>query len=219
MKLYSYYRSSSSYRVRIVLAFKGLPYEYVAVSLAPERLAQLEPDFERINPMRQIPVLMLNEAGQETRLTQSVAIVEYLEERWPEPTLYPRDALARARVREAVEIVNSGIQPLQNPSTLRVLDQAGGRELEHGFRNAVIERGLASLERAAASMGPFFAGEAPTMADVFIVPQLLNARRFEIPLSRFARLLRLEQAALAHPAFEAAHPSNQPDCPPPIKQE
>jgi maleylpyruvate isomerase len=219
MKLYSYFRSSSSYRVRVALAIKGIPYAYVPVNLAPGAQEQLSAEFERVNPLRQIPVLVWSEEGREIRLTQSVAIIEYLEERWPQPPLLPVELLARARVREAVEIVNAGIQPLQNPSTLSVLRQAGGRELEHGFRQQILERGLGSLEQlAAAHRGPFFAGESVSMADLFIVPQLLNARRYHVDLAPFARLLDLERAALAHPAFRAAAPLHQPDTPPDLKE-
>lgn len=211
MKLYSYFRSSSSYRVRVALALKGVKYEYIPVDLSPAVHAQLEGDFEQINVLRQIPVLIWDENGAEHKLTQSVAIIEYLEERWPEPALLPADPLERAKVREAVEIVNSGIQPLQNPSTLKVLRDGAGKEVETHFRNRVIARGLAALEQRA--RGPFFAGSALSMADLFIVPQLYNARRYHVDLREFPRLCELESACLALPAFRAAEPARQPDAP------
>src|SRR5690349_17047688 len=110
MRLYSYYRSSASYRVRIALALKGLDYAYVAVDISPARHDQEAEHYAAVNALRQVPVLEWQEAGATVRLTQSVAIIEYLEERWPSPGLFPRDPLARARLREAVEIVNSGVQ-------------------------------------------------------------------------------------------------------------
>jgi maleylpyruvate isomerase len=216
IKLYSYYRSSSSYRVRIVLAHKRIPYDYVAVNLAPSALAQERPEYEPINALRQVPVLEFQEAGGVTRrLTQSVAIAEYLEQRWPEPPLLPDDPWQRAKVREAVQIVNSGIQPLQNARTLRILRELAGAEVETRYREDVLARGLSALEAAARALagGRFFAGDQLSLADVFLVPQLYNARRFRIDLGRYPRLCQLERAALAEPAFQAADPARQPDAP------
>jgi maleylpyruvate isomerase len=214
MKLYSYFRSSSSYRVRVALALKGLKYEYVPIDLSPSMHAQSETGFAQVNPMRQIPVLVWSEGGGEHTLTQSVAIIEYLEERWPDPPLLPQDPLARAQVREAVQIVNSGIQPLQNPSTLKVLRDGAGKEVEDTFRNGAIRNGLAALELRASSTGPFFMGLYLSMADLFIVPQLYNARRYAVELQEFPRLREIETNCLALPAFRAAEPAQQPDAPP-----
>jgi maleylpyruvate isomerase len=146
-----------------------------------------------------------------------VAIIEYLEERWPTPPLLPAAPLARARIREVVEIVNSGIQPLQNTKTLAALREAGGAEAEARFRHDAIARGLTALERAAAASqgGRFFSGDAPTLADLFIVPQLYNARRFDVSLAACPRLCAIEAHALEHPAFQAADPARQPDAPRP----
>lgn len=219
MKLYSYYRSSSSYRVRIGLALKGIPHEYVAVNIAPTTKAQNAEPFGSVNPMRQVPVLEWMEAGLPVRLTQSVAILEYLEERWPNPSLLPQDALARARVREAVEIVNAGIQPLQNTKLLEQLRVHASAEVEERWRNDAISQGLSALEaHALRQSGPFFLGSEPSMADLFIVPQLYNARRYGIPLHAFPRLTSLEAHALSHPAFRSAHPDAQPDAPPAPKE-
>jgi maleylpyruvate isomerase len=200
--------------VRVALALKGVEYEYVPIDLSPAVHAQDESGFESVNMLRQIPVLVWSDAGVERKLTQSVAIIEYLDERFRDPPLLPTDSLARAQVREAVQIVNSGIQPLQNPSTLKVLREGAGHEIEVRFRNGAIMRGLAALEqRARESSGPFYAGRTLTMADLFIVPQLYNARRYSVELTEFARLCEIESTCLALPAFRAAEPARQPDAP------
>ncbi len=215
MKLYSYFRSSSSYRVRVALALKGVAYEYLALDLSPDACAQLTDDFTRVNPMQQIPVLVWTEGGIEQRLTQSVAIIEYLDERFPNPPLLPKDPLARARVREAVQIVNAGIQPLQNPGTLRFLHEHAGHEASKRFRNEAIEKGLAALEHLAQRAGgPHFLGDPLSMADLYIVPQLYNARRYHVELAPFPRLRAIEAGCLTLSAFRAAAPENQPDSPP-----
>jgi maleylpyruvate isomerase len=215
MRLYSYYRSSCSYRVRIGLALKGVAYEYVPVNIAPGVKAQSTEAYGGINPMRQVPVLEWTDHGQQLQLTQSVAILEYLEERWPAPALLPKDALARARVRQAVEVVNSGIQPLQNSKLLEKLRDSAGVGVEEHWRDAVIRQGLFTLERLAlAQDGPFFLGRTPCLADLFILPQLYNARRFDVSLASFPRLLALESHALTQEAFQRAHPDRQPDAPP-----
>src|SRR5262245_1519100 len=126
MKLYSYWRSTSAWRVRIALHAKGIAYDYQAVNLAPDVQAQTSEDYAQINPMQQVPTLEWAENGSMKRLTQSVAIIEYLEELKPEPALLPRAPLSRAHVREAVEIVNSGIQPFQNTWTLAEVRRLGG---------------------------------------------------------------------------------------------
>lgn len=205
MKLYSYWRSSASYRVRIVLALKRIEYEYVPVDISKKTLEQHTGSYEKINAMRQVPVLEWLEDGREQRLTQSVAICEYLDEMWPSPPLFPEHPLARARVREAVEIVNSGIQPLQN------LSRFGSEE---GSAARAIERGLAVLEHMARSHGsPYFAGDIPSLADVFIVPQLFSARRFWVDVEHCPRLLDIERRALSNEAFALARPERQPDAP------
>src|SRR3982751_3762844 len=121
MKLYSYYRSTSAWRVRVVLAWKGLDYEYSAVNLSPDVREQASSAYGAINPLEQVPTLEWTQGGRLHRLTQSVAIAEFLEERYPTPALLPVDALARAHVRQLVELVTSGIQPFQNSGTLAVV--------------------------------------------------------------------------------------------------
>lgn len=205
MKLYSYWRSSASYRVRIVLALKSIEYEYVAVDISKQALEQRAPGYEEINAMRRVPVLEWSENGRDHRLTESVAICEYLNERWPSPPLLPERPLDRARVREAVEIVNSGIQPLQNQSLVSG-DGTGAPDR--------IAQGLLALERRARACGfPYFAGEGPTLAEVFLVPQLYGARRFGVDLEGCPTLLSIERRAQSLESFAAAHPDRQPDAP------
>ncbi|HLV66613.1 MAG TPA: maleylacetoacetate isomerase [Polyangiaceae bacterium] len=210
MKLYGYYRSSCSYRVRIVLNLKGIEVEHVPVHLVRGGGEQFAPDFVAKNPMAQVPLLELD-SGE--RLAQSVAIVEYLEETVPTPPLLPREPIARARVRALVEMVNSGIQPLQNT---RVLGELTNRGVDPGeWGRLFVRLGLEAIERtAAASAGQFLVGDALTLADVYLVPQLYNGRRFGVDLSLFPTLLRVEAACLALPAFDRARPERQPDAEP-----
>ncbi|HEY6078341.1 MAG TPA: maleylacetoacetate isomerase [Polyangiaceae bacterium] len=209
MKLWSYWRSSSAYRVRIALGLKGLSYEYVAVQLRAGG-EQHQGAFAGINPMRQVPALEVGEAGQAAVLVQSMAIIEYLDERFPEPPLLPGSALDRAHVRALAELVNSGIQPLQNLDVLNELEK-GGLERQAWSRH-FIARGLAALELSARDRaGAFLVGDAPTLADVYLVPQLYNARRFALALDAYPTLTRADDSARALPAFQAALPERQPD--------
>lgn len=212
MKLYSYWRSSCSYRARIALELKGVAYEYHAVDISPERSEQLEAGYEALNPARMVPVLELDGGA---RLTQSVAIVEYLDERFPEPALYPREALERARVREAVEVVNSSIQPLQNLAVLKHVRGLAPAVSASAWSQRWVVPGLATLERLTLEhAGDFSVGDRVTAADVFLVPQLYAARRFGVDVTPFSRLAAIEQRLLALDAFRRAHPDGQPDAPP-----
>jgi maleylpyruvate isomerase len=214
VKLYSYYRSSSAWRVRTVLELKGLAYEYCAMNLAPGISEQRAPEFAGINPLQQVPMLEWMEHGRAVRLTQSVAIAEYLEELHPDPPLLPREPLARARVRQIVELVASGIQPLQNTSTLARVGELSTEQRVHEWAQSFIMRGLSALETFARAFGGLFAvGDDVTLADVFIVPQLYNARRFEVPLAPYPKLVEIDARASALPAFERAHPDRQIDSP------
>ncbi|MFO0581522.1 MAG: maleylacetoacetate isomerase [Anaeromyxobacter sp.] len=215
-RLYSYWRSSSAWRVRIGLALKGLPYEYVAVNLLEGE--QFSDAHQARSPLAQVPVLEVEERGHVLRLAQSMAILEWLDERHPTPPLLPRDLDRRAEVRALAEHVNSGIQPLQNAAPLKML-----REKEAGYDKVWarhwIARGLTGLERAAAATaGRYSGGDEPGLADCYLVPQLYNARRFGIDLAPFPTLRRIEEACGALPAFQAAHPDRQPDAPPPEKR-
>ncbi len=213
MKLWSYWRSSSAYRVRIALGLKGLAFEYAAVHLLRDGGQQHAASFGSLNPIRQVPVLEIEDGGETLRLVQSMAIIEYLDERFPEPALLPAAAKDRAQVRALAELVNSGIQPLQNTSTFDELKKHGVdvQPWARGF----VERGLRALERLAAPhAGAFLFGDTPTLADCYLVPQLYNARRYGVPLDAFPTLIRAESSAQALPAFRAALPEAQPDAEP-----
>jgi maleylpyruvate isomerase len=214
MRLYSYWRSSCSYRVRIALGLKSADYEYEAVDISLESNAQHTAEYEAINSARMVPVLELDESPGSPRLTQSVAIIEYLDERFPEPALFPRDALGRARVREAVEVVNSSIQPLQNLAVVKAVRRAAPDVTVSAWSERWVVPGLATLERLAQrNLGTFSVGEQVTAADVFLVPQLYAARRFDIDVSAFPHLTRIEASCLLIDAFRRAHPDRQPDAP------
>ena len=211
--LRGYWRSSCTWRVRIALEWKGLPFETVPVHLLRDGGEQHASGHAAQNPMEQVPVLLVD--GRP--LSQSLAILEYLEEVAPEPPLLPRDPIARARARQLAEVVNSGIQPLQNLAVMQMLmrDHGLDREATQAWSRHWIDRGFAALERlVAAGGGPYAAGDQVTVADVCLVPQLYNARRFEMDLAPFPALLRVEEALLRHDAFRVSHPDRQPDAEP-----
>jgi maleylpyruvate isomerase len=213
MKLWSYWRSSCAYRVRIALGLKGLPFEYVAVHLVRDGGQQSNPAFGELNPQRQVPVLEVEEDGAVVHLTQSMAIIEYLEERYPTPALLPATPSARAHVRAMAELVNSGIQPLQNIATFNALKPYNA-DLD-AWAKHFIAKGLTALEALAKPRaGQFLFGDQPSLADIFLVPQMYNARRFNLPLDPFPTLVRADQNARALEAFDNAAPSAQPDAEP-----
>lgn len=211
MKLWSYWRSSSAYRVRIALALKGISYEYVPLHLQGGE--QHRAEFAGMNALRQVPMLEVSDGGVTRRLVQSMAIIEYLDEQFPAPPLLPGAAADRAHVRAMAELVNSGIQPLQNLDTFTELEKHGGERLPWGRH--FIARGLTALETMARGRaGQFLFGDAPTLADIYLVPQLYNARRFALPLDPYPTLTRADESARAHLAFQAAAPEQQPDADP-----
>jgi maleylpyruvate isomerase len=216
LRLYSYWRSSSAWRVRIGLALKGLPHELVAVDLLAQE--QFGEAHRARNPMAQVPVLEVEDGGRTLRLPQSMAILEWLDERFPDPPLLPADLDGRARVRALAEHVNSGIQPMQNAIVLRMLrEKVPGWDRE--WARTFIARGLDALERAVADgAGRFCHGDAPGLADCYLVPQLYNARRFGVELAPWPTLRRVEDACAALAPFQAAHPDRQPDAPPPERR-
>jgi maleylpyruvate isomerase len=213
LRLYSYWRSSSSWRVRIALALKGLEYQYVAVDLAGG--AQWSEAHRARNPTHQVPVLEVEASGRPLRrLVQSMAIIEWLDEVQPSPPLLPPTADGRARVRALAEHVNSGIQPMQNAIVLKLLrEKVPG--WDRPWARGAIAGGLAALELAVGDggAGRFCHGDAPGLADCYLVPQLYNARRFDVDLAGFSLLLAIEAACAPLPAFQAAHPDRQPDAP------
>lgn len=214
MKLYSYWRSSCSWRVRIALDLKGLAYEYAPVHLVKDGGEQHGEAYRAINPLRTVPTLELTEGGQVRRLSQSLAILEYLEERHPSPALLPADPYLRARARMLAETVNSGIQPLQNLAVLqRIKGEYKGDD--KAWCAYWIERGLTAFQTAAReTAGTYCVGNAVSFADICLVPQLYGARRFGVDLHPFELLTRIEAACASLPAFQAAHPDKQPDAAP-----
>ena len=213
MILYGFWRSSATWRVRVALAHKGLAFDYRPVNTQREGGGeQHEPGYLALNPMGQVPLLVVDEGGTSARIAQSMAILEYLEERHPERPLLPHDPLARARARQLAEIVNAGIQPLQNTSVQRHVRALG--QDDRAWVVHWVARGLGALEaEARASAGRFAVGDAPSFADVCIVPELYFARRFAVDLARYPTLLRIEQACAELDAFQKAHADRQPDRP------
>jgi maleylpyruvate isomerase len=207
--LHNYWRSSASYRTRIGLGLKQIAYEYVAVNIAIGE--QLTGSYRAKNPIAQVPTLEITEDdGRRIVLTQSLAILEYLDERFPEPSILPRDPYLRARVRMLSEITNAGTQPMHNLVTLRRIKQLGADE--RAWAHQFVAEGVAAFARAADDVaGLFCVGDTPTLADCCLVPQLFAARRFQVEIDRFDRLLSIEARCLAHPAFAAAMPHHQPD--------
>mmetsp|Transcript_24209 Transcript_24209/g.39771 ORF Transcript_24209/g.39771 Transcript_24209/m.39771 type:complete len:206 (-) Transcript_24209:207-824(-) len=199
--LHNYWRSSSSWRVRIVLSYKNIPYEYLAVNLlSPER----DEDFKKISPLAQVPVLQIDGVA----LTQSSAICEYIEETRPDPPLLPKDPVSRARVREIVAIINSAIQPLHNNTVLQRIAQDKKADWLHKY----VFENVQGLERLIETTGgKYCVGDEVTLADAFLVPQLAAARRLDVDVSAFPSLLRIEAALADLPAFIAAHANVQPD--------
>jgi len=218
--LYSYFRSSASFRVRIALGLKGLDYTYTPVHLVKGGGEHLLPAYRALNPMAELPCLVVHDdAGRATAaLAQSVAILEYLEEVHPEPPLLPRAPLERARVRQIVEGVNSSIQPYQNLNVLRKLDADLGADeaRNQAWARHYIRRGFDGLEPLVqASAGRFAFGDTPTFADCLLVPQMFNARRFGVDLAAYPTIVRVTDEAMRLPAFQAARPEAQPDHPAP----
>lgn len=209
MRLYSYWRSTSSYRLRIALALKGLTPEQSPVHLVRGGGEQLGPAYRAVNPQRRVPALQLDDG---TVLIQSPAIIEFLEETVPEPPLLPSDPVARARVRAAAAIIGCDIHPLHNVGPLSVLRRDFHRSEEEVTRwiTRWIENGFTALEQLIEGRA-FCFGAAPSLADVYLVPQVYAARRFGVPLEAFPKISRTASTAEKHPAFQSAHPSRQPD--------
>lgn len=209
MKLYTYFRSSAAYRVRIALNLKGLPYEMAAAHLTRDGGRQYTPEFRALNPQMRVPVLELSSGDV---LTQSLAIIEYLDEIQPEPPLLPADALARAHVRALAQIVACDIHPLNNLMVLQYLKQQMQQQQQtvDTWYHHWVNRGFESIE-AMIAPGPYACGAHVTLADICLVPQVFNARRLKVPLDKFPKIVAVEQTCLKLAAFDKARPENQPD--------
>jgi len=201
--LYDYFRSSAAYRVRIALNLKGIEYDRHSVNLATG--AQKQADYRALNPQGFVPMLEIDDL----KLTQSLAIAVYLDQKYPDPPLMPRDPADGAHVRALAMTVACDIHPLNN---LRVLKYLGGtlgvtQEQSDAWYVHWVTEGLAALEALAVPRaGAFLFGDQPSLADVCLVPQLYNARRFAVPIAPYPSLRRADESASAHPAFAAAHP-------------
>ncbi len=212
LKLYGYWRSSAAYRVRIALNLKGLDCEQVPVHLIRDGGEQHRPEYAATNPQRLIPVL---QHGQRM-IRQSLAIIEYLDELWPDPPLLPIAPRERARARALALLVACDIHPLNNLRVLQYLEReynAPLSEREAWIRHW-IEDGFAAFEALLVedlSRGEFCEGESPGIADCCLIPQVYNARRFGVNLDPYPNIRRIEAACLALPAFDAARPELQPD--------
>jgi maleylacetoacetate isomerase len=212
MKLYTFFRSSASFRVRIALNLKGLKYEQAPIHLRRGGGEQLSAAYKAINPQALVPAL---EDGGKI-LTQSLAIIEYLEERYPQPPLLPRDPADKAVVRSMALIIACEVHPIQNLRVLQYVKREYNQSDEQVNRWAQhwIDLGLAALEQtivAQARRGRFCFGDTPTLADICLVPQLGNARRYGCDLSPYPAIMEIEKNCMALPAFADAVPEKQPD--------
>ena len=212
LTLYTYWRSSSAYRVRIALAVKKAAYTPVAVNLLASE--QTVSTFVEMSPTAHVPCLVID--GKP--LSESVAIVELLEDLYPEPPLFPKDPWARAQVRSLVEIVNSGTQPLQNLQVLKRLSE--DKVAREAWSRHFIFRGLTAFEalmarhHAEGTRGRFAYGDTLTAADCFLVPQIYNAKRYGVDLTRMPRIVAAHDAALSTAAVASAIPEQQRDATP-----
>jgi len=207
--LYSYFRSSAAFRVRIALNLKDLSYDMTPVHLVKDGGHHKLPEYRAINPQMRIPALALS--GGEV-LIQSLAIIEYLDELHPEPPLLPADAIARAQVRAVAQIIACDIHPLNNSGTLAYLKN----ELKHdqaainAWYASWVQTGFEAIE-ARIKPGPYAFGIHVTLADICLVPQVYNAMRFKVPLERFPKIVAVDAACRKLPAFDKARPESQPD--------
>ena len=212
MRLFSYFRSSASFRVRIALKLKGLDYEYVPVHLVRGGGEQFAPEYKALNPCGLVPAL--DDGGKV--LSQSLAIIEYLEETHPQPPLLPPDAAGRARVRALALSIACEIHPLNNLRVLGYLTKTLGvsEEQKNTWYRHWVENGLAAVEAmlvADPSTGRFAHGDTPGLADILIVPQNFNAQRFNCRLDHVPTVMRIHEACMQVPAFAEAAPGKQPD--------
>lgn len=212
MKLYGYFRSSAAFRVRIALNLKGLRYEQAPIHL--RKNVQTSPDYLKLNPQGLVPTLIDDDG---TVLTQSLAIMEYLDETRPAPPLLPRDPAGRARVRALAEVIACDIHPIDNLRVLRFLNHDMGKsekDVETWF-NHWIKLGFDGIEPILArdgKAGTFCHGDAPSLADICLVPQVVNAKRYpSFDLQPYPTIMRIFEACMKLPAFDAAVPEKQPD--------
>lgn len=212
LRLYTYWRSSAAYRVRIALNLKKLRHELIPVNLVRGGGEQHRPEYLELNPQGLVPTLM----DGERVLRQSLAILEYLDEVYPEPPLLPATPRDRARVRSIADMIACDIHPLNNLRVLQFLEKEMGQgdNARKNWYDYWLEQGLAAVESLLAdhpSTGIFCEGDEPTFADICLVPQVYNARRFDLDMNLYPTIARIEEACLSLPEFADAAPENQPD--------
>ena len=206
MKLYTYFRSSAAYRVRIALNLKGVAYDAVPINLLKGE--QREESYEAINPQMRVPSLDIGS----TTLIQSPAILEYIDEVYPEPPLLPVGAINRAKVRALASLIACDIHPLNNSGTLAYLKNRLGHDqmAADEWYGHWVRQGFDAIE-ALLGPGPYAFGSRITLADIYLVPQVFNARRFKVPLDDYPKIAAVDAACAAHKAFQDAAPDRQPD--------
>lgn len=210
IRLYDYWRSSAAYRVRIALNLKGAPYDRVPVNILPGADEQLSDPYKALNPQMRVPAIEVD-----GRISgQSLAIIEWIDEALPGPALLPKDPWQRLLARAFADVIACDIHPLNNLSPLAVLRRDFGADdaaVNRWYHDWIL-RGFTALEATATDIqsGPFLFGDAPTLAEIVLVPQVANARRFGVDLSAFPRLVALDDASRALDAFQRAAPENQP---------
>lgn len=208
--LYSYFRSSASFRVRIALKWKELPYEYKAIHLLKDGGQQNAGFYKELNPIGEVPTLV----DEGRVISQSMAIIQYIDQKWPQKKLFPEDLFTRAKVVQFCEMINASIQPLQNLRVLQELEKRFGADqaAKDNWTIYFIERGLMSLEKfVEAFSGTYCFGNSVTAAECFLIPQMFSSRRFKVDVSKYPKLLQVEEACMKLKAFKEAHPSQQPD--------
>lgn len=206
MRLYTYFRSSAAYRVRIALNLKGVAYDSVPINLLKGE--QREEGYEAINPQKRVPSLDIGS----TTLIQSPAILEYIDEIYPEPPLLPVGAINRAKVRAIASLIACDIHPLNNSGTLAYLKNRLGHDqmVADEWYTHWVRQGFDAIE-GLLSPGPYAFGSQMTLADIYLVPQVFNARRFKVPLDDYPKIAAVDAACAIHKAFQDAAPDNQPD--------
>jgi maleylacetoacetate isomerase len=209
LHLYSYFRSSAAYRVRIALNLKGLAYDMTSIHLQKEGGMNKKPEFRAINPHMRVPALKLD-SGEV--LIQSLAIIDYLDEMHPRPPLLPPDPVERAKVRGLAQVIACDIHPLNNTAPLRYIKHELGQDQSKidAWYHHWVRDGFEAIE-AMIQPAPFSCGAQVTLADICLVPQVYNARRLKVPLERFPKIVAVDAACAKLPAFDKARPENQPD--------